>query len=64
VPWRGRALRGIVVTKAGRTPVQPAILQMRVVSIAWAKVMAGRTAVSRRASIVFPVPGEGHYGRH
>jgi site-specific DNA recombinase len=46
-----------VVTNAVRSPVRPATLWMRVVSMALARVIAGRMVVSRRASIDFPVPG-------
>jgi hypothetical protein len=46
-----------VVIKAVRTPVRPATRWMRVVSMASARVMAGRMVVSRRASIDLPAPG-------
>jgi hypothetical protein len=45
------------VTKVVRSPVRPATLWMRVVSMASARVMAGRMVVSRRASIDVPAPG-------
>ena len=51
------ARNGRVVTKAVRSPVRPATLWMRVVSMASARVMAGRMVVSRRASIDLPAPG-------
>jgi hypothetical protein len=40
-----------------RPPVRPATLWIRVVSMASARVMAGRIVVRRRASIDVPVPG-------
>ena len=46
-----------VVTNAVRSPVRPATRWMRVVSMALAKVIAGRVVVRRRASIDWPVPG-------
>jgi hypothetical protein len=46
-----------VVTSAGRAPIRPATGWRRVVSIASARVIAGRTVVSRRASL--DVPGTG-----
>jgi hypothetical protein len=45
------------LTKIVRSPVRPATLWMRVVSMASARVMAGRIVVSRRASIDLPAPG-------
>jgi hypothetical protein len=54
--WWG-ARHGRVVTHAVRSPVRPATLWMRVVSMASAKVMAGRMVVSRRANIDLPAPG-------
>ncbi len=51
------ARQGPVVTKAVRSPVRPATRCMRVVSMASARVIAGRMVVSRRASIDFPAPG-------
>jgi hypothetical protein len=50
-----------VVTHAEQSPVRPAILWMRVVSRASAKVMAGRLVVRRRASSSGPLR-EGHGG--
>jgi hypothetical protein len=49
-------------TRAGRdqrvrSPVRPATRWIRVVSIASARVIAGRMVVSRRASIDVPAPG-------
>jgi hypothetical protein len=38
-----------------RAPVRPATLWMHVVSMASARLMAGRMVVSRRASIDFPI---------
>ena len=53
-----RLLRsGRLVTNAVRSPVRPATLWMRVVSMASARVIAGRMVVSRRASIGLPGPG-------
>ena len=46
-----------VVTNAVRSPVRPAMLWIRVVSIASARGIAGRMVVSRRASIDLPAPG-------
>jgi hypothetical protein len=40
-----------------RSPVRPATLWIRVVSMASARVIAGRMVVSRRASIDLPAPG-------
>ena len=54
--WWG-ARNGRVVTNAVRSPVRPATLWMRVVSMASARVIAGRMVVSRRASIDLPAPG-------
>jgi hypothetical protein len=48
---------GRVVTNAVRAPVRPATRWMRVVSMASARVIAGRMVVSRRASLDFPTPG-------
>jgi hypothetical protein len=42
------------VTNAGRSPVSPATLWMRVISMASARVIAGRMVVSRRAHIDLP----------
>ena len=53
--WRARHGRG--VTNAVRSPVRPATRWIRVVSIASARVIAGRMVVSRRASIDLPAPG-------
>ena len=47
---------GRVVTHAVRSPVRPATLWIRVVSIASARVIAGRMVVSRHASIDLPAP--------
>jgi hypothetical protein len=52
------ARHGRVVTKVVRSPVRPATLWMRVVSMASARVIAGRMVVSRRASMDLP-PVEG-----
>jgi hypothetical protein len=52
-----RARHGRVVTNVVRPPVSPATRWMRVVSMASARVMAGRMVVSRRASIDMPEPG-------
>jgi hypothetical protein len=52
----GRA-KGRVVTHAVWSPVRPATRWIRVVSIASARVIAGRMVVSRRASIDVPAPG-------
>jgi hypothetical protein len=49
--------RGRVVTHAVRSPVRLATRWIRVVSIASARVIAGRMVVSRRASIDFAAPG-------
>ena len=54
--WWG-ARNGRVVTKAIRSPVRPATLWIRVVSMASARDIAGRMVVSRRASIDSPAPG-------
>src|SRR5262245_28758982 len=54
--WWG-ARNGRVVTNAVRAPVRPATLWIRVVSMASARVIAGRMVVSRRASIDLPAPG-------
>jgi hypothetical protein len=54
--WWG-ARNGRVVTKAVRSPVSPATLWIRVVSMASASVIAGRMVVSRRASMGVPAPG-------
>jgi Transposase IS116/IS110/IS902 family len=45
---------GRVVSRAVRSPVRAAMLWMRVVSTASARVMAGRMVVSRRAAEVLP----------
>jgi hypothetical protein len=50
-------LRRGVMTNTVWAPVRPATLWMRVVSMASARVMAGRMVVSRRASIDLPAPG-------
>jgi hypothetical protein len=44
------------VTNAVRSPVSPATLWIRVVSMASARVIAGRMVVSRRASLDWPAP--------
>ena len=54
--WWG-ARNGRVVTNAVRSPVRPATRWIRVVSMASARVIAGRMVVSRRASIDLPAPG-------
>ena len=54
--WWG-ARNGRLVTNAVRSPVRPATLWIRVVSMASARVIAGRMVVSRRASIDLPAPG-------
>jgi hypothetical protein len=54
--WWG-ARHGRVVTNAVRSPVRPATLWIRVVSMASARVIAGRRVVSRRASLDVPAPG-------
>jgi hypothetical protein len=51
------ARHGRVVTKVVRSPVRPATLWMRVVSMASARVIAGRMVVSRCASMDVPVLG-------
>jgi hypothetical protein len=51
------AQHGRVVTSAVRSPVRPATRWMRVVSMASARVIAGKIVVSRTASIDFPAPG-------
>jgi hypothetical protein len=38
-------------------PLRPAVLWIRVVSMASARIIAGRIVVSRRASIDLPAPG-------
>jgi hypothetical protein len=53
--WRAR--HGQVMTTAVRSPVRPATRWIRVVSIASARVIAGRMVVSRRASTDLPAPG-------
>jgi hypothetical protein len=55
VSWGTR--KGRVVTNAGRSPVRPATLWMRVVSRDSARIMAGKMVVSHRASIDMPAPG-------
>jgi hypothetical protein len=54
--WWG-ARHGRVVTHAVRSPVTPATRWIRVVSMASARVIAGRMVVRRRASIDLPAPG-------
>jgi hypothetical protein len=54
--WRRTSRRG-GGTPAVRAPVRPATRWMRVVSMASARVIAGRMVVSRRASIHLPAPG-------
>jgi hypothetical protein len=54
--WWG-ARHGRVVTNAVRSPVRPATRWIRVVSMASARVIAGRMVVSRRASMDLPAPG-------
>jgi hypothetical protein len=51
------ARHGRVVTTAVRSPVRLAKRWIRVVSMASASVIAGRSVVSRRASIDVPAPG-------
>jgi hypothetical protein len=51
------AQHGLVVTNAVRPPVSPATRWIRVVSMASARVIAGRMVVSRRTSIDLPAPG-------
>jgi hypothetical protein len=51
------ARNGQLVTNAVQSHVRPATLWMRVVSMASARVMAGRMVVSRRASIDLPARG-------
>ena len=46
-----------LVTTVVRSPMRPAMLWMRVVSMASARVIAGRTVVSRRTSLDCPAPG-------
>jgi hypothetical protein len=53
--WSG-ARKGRIVTHAMRAPVRPATRGMRVVSMASARVMAGKMVVSRRVSLDFPTP--------
>src|SRR5215510_361101 len=53
--WWG-ARNGRVVTNTVRSPVRPATLWIRVVSMASARVIAGRMVVRRRASIDLPAP--------
>src|SRR5262245_27793081 len=50
------ARHGRVVTHAVRSPVRPATRWMRVVSMASARVIAGRMVLRRRASIDVPAP--------
>src|SRR4029450_1148279 len=52
--WGAR--HGRAVTHAVRAPVRPATRWIRVVSMASARVIAGRMVVSRRASIDLPAP--------
>jgi hypothetical protein len=47
---------GEAVTHAVRSPVRPATLWMRVVSMASGRVIAGRIVVSRRANLDLPAP--------
>jgi hypothetical protein len=54
--WCG-ARHSRVVTRAVRSPVRPATRWRRVVSMASARVSAGKMVVSRRASIDLPAPG-------
>jgi hypothetical protein len=51
------ARHGRAVTKVVRSPVRPATLWIRVVSMAWVRVIAGRMVVGRRASMDVPAPG-------
>jgi hypothetical protein len=53
--WWG-ARNGRVVTKAVRSPVRPAPRWIRVISRASARVMAGKSVVSRRASFNLSAP--------
>jgi hypothetical protein len=55
VRWGAR--QGRVVTHAVRSPVRPTMRWIRVVSMASARVIAGRMVVRRRASIDLPAPG-------
>src|SRR5262245_39819652 len=60
--WCG-ARNGRVVTKAVRSPVRPATLWIRMVSMVSARVIAGGMVVSRRASLDWPaLAGEGPAG--
>jgi hypothetical protein len=56
IVWCG-VRNGRVVINAVRRPVRPATRWMRVVSIASARVIAGKIVVSRRASLDLPAPG-------
>jgi hypothetical protein len=49
--------KGAGVTHAVRSPVRPATRWIRVVSMASARVIAGRMVVRRRASLDLPTPG-------
>jgi hypothetical protein len=51
------ARKGRVVTNVVRSSVRPATRWIRVVSMASARVIAGRMVMSRRASIDVPAPG-------
>jgi hypothetical protein len=53
--WWG-ARHGRVVTNAVRSPVRPATRWIRVVSMASARIIAGRMVVSRGARIDLPAP--------
>jgi hypothetical protein len=62
-----RPRHGRAGTNAGPSPVRPSMRWMHVVSMASARVMAGRIVVSRRASIDLPAPrgrGGGDYGQN
>src|SRR4029450_9924427 len=59
--WGAR--HGRAVTHAVRAPVRPATRWIRVVSMASARVIAGRMVVSRRASIDLAAPGGPGKGR-
>jgi hypothetical protein len=52
-----RRAHGRVVTRAVRAPVRPATRWRRVVSMASARVSAGKMVVNRGASLDFPTPG-------
>jgi hypothetical protein len=57
------ARHGRVVTNAVRSPVRPATRWIRVVSMASARVIAGRRVMNRRASILGKIPRDrdGHH---